>query len=584
MRTSARALGVPLRGFLAISCLAFTAWAQGFTFQQVDVSTSGAQGMGWCTSIHVSGDGRFVAFNTSASNLVPGDANGAPDGFLRDLVAGTTELPCVGVNGQYAVSETVIRGLSEDGRFVVFVTAAPNLHPDDTDTFADVYVRDRLLGTTELISVLVDSTPSIGDCLRAAISADGRFVAFDGLDPNFVPGDTNGAGDVILRDRLLGTTTLVSVADDGSQGDFGSGYPSMSADGQRIVFLSVATNFHVSYNGAVTGAYWHAYLRDLATGETLAIDLNPWGRLGDGGVSEVAISADGSTVVFQSSATDLLPNGPFPPDNFLDRGHIWREGQPMTALQYADGRPGSEVVDASPSTDGRYVAFKSTPPYWVAGDPTGQADIFLQDTLLQVTHQISANGYGEPANFYSYRCSMSDDGRVVAFVSQATNLVPGTIPGPAHAFVRIADPTPGFAFCWPSKGSPAGCLPAFSAQGASSASAGSGHPIEVVGTLNSEIGLLVYSSTASDNVTFGAGFLCVGAPLVRMGAQATGGAPPPTVDCSGALAFDFNAWIAGGQDSALIPGAAVYLQSWTRDPTSPSGALLSDALAFFIGP
>jgi Tol biopolymer transport system component len=560
------------------------AWAQGFTIQQVDVSTSGVQGSGWCTSIHVSDDGRFVAFNTSSNNLVPGDTNGAPDGFLRDLVTGSTELPCVGVSGQHAMSETVIRGLSHDGRFVVFVSAAPGLHPGDTDGFADVFVRDRLLGTTELISVLMDSTPSIGHCLRASISADGRYVAFEGDDPNFVPGDTNGVPDVFVRDRLLGTTTLVSIADDGSLGDSGSGWPSISADGQRIVFRGSASNFHPSFNYAVTGAYWHAYLRDLAAGKTIAIDLNPWGRLGDGGVSEIAISADGSTVVFQSSATDLLPDGPFPPDNFLARGHIWREGQPMTALQYADGRPGAEVVDASPSMDGRYVAFKSTPPYWVAGDPTGQADIFLQDTVLHVTHQISANGYGEPANHYSYRCSMSDDGRVVAFLSQASNLVPGTIPGPTRAFVRIADPTPGFAYCWPSKESPAGCLPAFSAQGASSASAGAGHTIEVAGTLNAEIGLLVYSSVASDNVPFGSGFLCVGSPLVRLGAQATGGAPPPTVDCSGALALDFNAWIAGGQDGALVPGAAVYLQSWTRDPTSPTGALLSDALAFLIGP
>lgn len=549
--------------------------AQGITFEQVDKSSTGVQGNGWCTSLHVSGDGRIVAFNTNANNLVPGDTNGAPDGFVRDLFTGTTEFVCLGVNGQLAVSETVVRALSEDGRFVAFISKAANLHPDDTDAFSDVYVRDRWAGTTELISVLMDSTPSVGDCLQAAISADGRYVAFQGGDPNFVPGDTNGLNDVFVRDRFLGTTTLISVNTAGTIADRASGFPSISADGRKIVFRSNATNLHPS----PTGNNWHAYLRDLDAGVTLAIDLTPSGLLGNEAALDTAISADGSMIAFESQADDLLPGDVLSPS---PRAFTWRPGEPLYALQSCNGRPGGESADLSPSADGRYVAFEGGNKNWVAGDPSPGSDIFLHDTLTLATNQVSSNGWDQPANNQTIRCSMSDDGRVIGFLSQASNLVPGTTPG-MHAFVRISDPTPGLVYCSPSL-SPTGCLPVLVAGGAPSASAGAGHLIAVTETLNDQVGLFVYSKAGSLALPFGAGWLCVGVPFVRLPAQATGGAPPPTVDCSGALSLDFNTWIAGGQDAALAAGSAVWLQSWTRDPTSANGALLSEALAFVIGP
>jgi Tol biopolymer transport system component len=555
--------------------LAPAALAQGAMFQQVDVSSSGVQGNGITYEIHVSGDGRHAILSSASNNLVPGDTNGQIDGFVRDLVTGTTERISVGVSGQQSNGESAARGVSHDGRYVVFASVGTNLHPSDTESWGDIYVRDRVAGTTELISVLMDSTPSIHNCLQASISADGRFVAFDGGDPNFVPGDTNASGDVFVRDRLLRTTTLVSVSDSGEIGNFSSFSPSISADGRKVAFLSYATNFHPS----PTGNHLHVYLRDLDAGKTIAIDLNPWGRLGDDNVMEATLSADGSTVAFVSQASDLVPGVP---NSAGAKPVIWRENEPLSIVMFPSGTPGFAGDRLSLSGDGRYMAFLGQTANWVPGDPTPWWDVFVRDMHLLVTNEVSSLSYAAPANHSSLRCSISDDGRVIGFVSQATNLVPGTLPG-NHAFVRIQDPTPGLIYCAASPNVP-GCKPLLSVQGTPSAGATSGHGIDVAGTLNAQLGLFVYSTAGAAIQPFGPPWLCVGPPIRRIAAQQTGGAPPPTLDCSGALTLDFNAWIATGADPALVPGTGVWLQGWTRDPTSTFGALLSEALAFQVGP
>jgi TolB protein len=566
-----------LFGGLTLAGLASSARSQTAAFVQVDVSTLGVQANSQSYEVHVSGDGQYVAFTSSANNLVPGDTNGQFDGFVRDLWSGTTERISLSASGQQVLGESAARGISYDGRYVVFVSFALNVHPDDPEAKGDVFLRDRLLGTTELISVSIDSTPSQFDCKRASVSADGRYVAFDGGDSNLAAGDNNGfaIGDVFVRDRQLGTTQIVSVASDGTQGNESSWSPKISADGTRIAFLSRSKTFYPNTND-----HSHVFLRDLATNKTHAIDVNPWGRLGDESTSELSISPDGSTIVFKSQSSDLLAGGPFIQ---TPKPHLWREGEPMQALQFADGRPGGIANDVSLDFEGRLTAFEGWSTLWVAGDPTGGQDIFLQDTTLHVTQQVSANGYDNPANFQTIRCSMSWDGRVIAFLSAATNLVPGTTPGILHAFVRISDPTPGMIYCTPGK-SPVGCRPQFALSGQSSASAGSGHDLRIQGALNDQIGLLLYSTTGPQAVATGGGWSCVAPPLRRMPLHATGGSPPPTVDCTGSFVDDFNLWIASGQDPALVAGAPVWLQGWTRDPTAASGALYSDAVAFLIGP
>jgi hypothetical protein len=208
----------------------------------------------------------------------------------------------------------------------------------------------------------------------------------------------------------------------------------------------------------------------------------------------------------------------------------------------------------------------------------------LQDTELHITHHVSSNGYANSQNVQSSRCSMSWDGRVIAFRSYADNLVPGSTPGVNHAYVRVSDPlTSGMVYCWPGT-SPFGCQPQFALSGASSATAGGGHDLRVEHAPSGEIGLLLYSTGGPKPHLLSMGWMCLTPPMRRMPAHATGGSPPPAIDCTGSVAEDFNAWIASGQDPALVSGTPVWIQGWVRDPSAAGGAMFSDAVAFIVGP
>ncbi len=179
----------------------------------------------------ISADGRFVAFFSDATNLVAGDTNGADDVFVRDRKQGTTERVSVSSAGEQANAGTVRPpdpSISADGRFVAFESYASNLVAGDTYGTWDVFVRDRSAGTTELVSVSTAGEQGNDGSGDPSISADGRFVAFESSATNLVAGDTNGADDVFVRDRQAGTTELVSVSTAGRQGNAVSPMPRRS--------------------------------------------------------------------------------------------------------------------------------------------------------------------------------------------------------------------------------------------------------------------------------------------------------------------------------------------------------------------
>ena len=187
-------------------------------------------------------DGRFVAFGSDATNLVTGDTNAVSDAFVYDRVTGTTERVSVSSAGAEANGTSFAPAISADGRFVAFPSEATNLVPGDTNGVTDVFVRDRLTGTTERVSVSSAGAEANGTSFAPAISADGRFVAFPSEATNLVPGDTNGATDVFVRDRLTATTDRVSVDSAGAQANDRSDFPAISADGSVVAFVSTATN------------------------------------------------------------------------------------------------------------------------------------------------------------------------------------------------------------------------------------------------------------------------------------------------------------------------------------------------------
>jgi hypothetical protein len=189
---------------------------------RVSVDASGAEGNYTSYDAAISSDGFLVAFTSYATNLVPGDTNNTLDVFLRDRVAGTTERVSVGpggVEGNEASGALSTNAISANGRFVVFGSIASNLVPGDTNGPAyDLFVRDRVAGTTERVTVTSGGAQLLADSSQPAISGDGRYVAFFSLATNVVPNDTNGVRDVFVRDRLVGgeTTSFTSVCEPGA--------------------------------------------------------------------------------------------------------------------------------------------------------------------------------------------------------------------------------------------------------------------------------------------------------------------------------------------------------------------------------
>jgi hypothetical protein len=175
---------------------------------------------------------------------VPGDTNGKGDVFVRDRQNGTTERVSLDSNGAQGDGDSIGDSFSSDARYVALLSYATNLVPGDTNGYADVFVRDRLTGTTERVSV--DSAGGQGNSVSGiygiSISPDGRYVAFDSNASNLVPGDTNGVPDDFVRDRLLGTTERVSVSSAGAQAEGWSFEPSMSTDGRCVAFRCLANN------------------------------------------------------------------------------------------------------------------------------------------------------------------------------------------------------------------------------------------------------------------------------------------------------------------------------------------------------
>src|SRR5690606_33966970 len=189
------------------------------TLWRASVASNGVEGAGASQRSSVSGDGRYVAFESRSSNLVPGDTNGASDIFVHDRVTGVTERVSVASDGTQANANSFVASISADGRYVAFYSIATNLVPGDTNGTSDIFVHDRVTGVTERVSVASDGTQANANSLVPSVSADGRYVAFLGLATNTVRGCANGATDIFVHDRVTGVTERVSVASDGTQGN-----------------------------------------------------------------------------------------------------------------------------------------------------------------------------------------------------------------------------------------------------------------------------------------------------------------------------------------------------------------------------
>jgi cysteine-rich repeat protein len=265
----------------------------------------------------VSADGRFVVFLSRATNVMSGGpTDGLDHVYLHDNDTSTTELIDVDSDEVASDGASGSAAVSADGARVAFVSNGTNLDPADVNPFDDVFLRDRVAGTTELVSRASDGTQGIGFNTSPSISADGRVVAFLSDDNSLVPGDTNGAYDVFVRDVEAGLTERVSVSSDGFQADAASQAASLSEDGRFVGFPSDAENLLAALD---TNTERDVFVHDRATGLTERVSLrNGGGETTAQSTIPVSLSADGQITSFGSSDT-LLVGGDLnaDPDTFV---------------------------------------------------------------------------------------------------------------------------------------------------------------------------------------------------------------------------------------------------------------------------
>ncbi len=417
---------------LTVPTAAFAADAPGTT-QLVSTSSAGVQGDNDSHAPSVSADGRFVAFTSTADNLVPGDTNLASDVFVRDRQTGVTERVSVSNNGRQGDKDSGFLDLlggpsiSADGRYVAFASDATNLVNQDRNNAADVFVRDRVAGTTTRVSV--SSTGAEASGSQPSISADGRFVAFLSDSP-IVAGDTNSTTDVYVHDRQTGVTELISHAPDGSAADGQSlSTPRLSADGRFVYFSSFAANLTAVPEDPANQDV-DAFVFDRQTGLMSAVtgQFAHTGTL-EHGVAE-GMSPNGQFLTFTTADTNFVSpdaNG-FSRDAFLaDRLNLAAD---PTLLSVNDAGVQADFDShAGPvSNDGRFAALTSQATN--LGGPTNFRDnVYLRDVLAGTTSLVSAPTPPQGTNdLDSIEPAMTPDGSSIAFSSNSELLGPENQP------------------------------------------------------------------------------------------------------------------------------------------------------------
>jgi flagellin-like hook-associated protein FlgL len=407
---------------------------------RISTTASGGEAVGGVSNGYVMGtspDGRWVAFSSSATNLVSGDTNALYDIFLKDLETGAISRLSTDSSGNQASGGHSYRvTFSPDGQSVLFESHATNLVAGDTNGQEDIFLRNLQTGSVTRVST--DSTGAQatgGQSYGAIFSPDGQSMAFRSGATNLVAGDTNGTDDVFIKNLVTGVVTRVSTDATGTQAVGGASYfPSFSPDGRYLAFSSVATNL---VSGDTNGVD-DAFIKDLETGAITRISTDSSGAQAVGGNTyNVRFSSDGQFVVFESGATNLVAGDTNNQTDIfvknLATGAVTRVSTNASGGQVMIGNSNSPRL----SPDDRFVAFYSTASTLVAGDTNTRADIFVKDLKTGEVTRLSTNSSGAEAIGGDSRYPIfSPDGRSVVFESAANNLVTGDTNASADIFVR----------------------------------------------------------------------------------------------------------------------------------------------------
>ncbi len=388
-----------------------------------------------------SASGDRIAFNSSATNLVAGTTPGV-NIFVRDAVADTTTLAsrATGASGAPADGESRTPSISGDGRFVAFSSSADNLSAEDDIGALNVFVRDLVAGTTTLVSRAsgAGGAAADDDSERPDISADGRYVVFQSDADNLAPAADDAFTNIFVRDLVANTTRLVSRAPGlgGAAADDNSSFPYISASGARVAFQSGADNLSTEDGDA----FQNIFVRDLASGTTTLVSraTGVAGARANGDSTEPEMSPSGRYVTFVSEANNVATDDDNGVRNVLLRDLDESTTALVSRANGAGGAGGDADSFLAVVSDNARVAFSSDANNLSAEDGDGFENVFVRDALNATTTLVSraSGAAGAPANQSTIEPAISADGRYVAMVSLATNLAAGTVAGEQYVYRR----------------------------------------------------------------------------------------------------------------------------------------------------
>jgi Tol biopolymer transport system component len=407
------------------------AWAAAVT-KRISIDSAKNQSDHENVSPALSANGSFVVFESYASNLVAEDTNGAADIFVRDRQTEKTTRVSIDSAGKQGNNSSYAPSISADGRWVAFQSDATNLVPGDNNGWADIFVHDRQTGKTTRVSMDSAGNQGNGYSIAPVISAEGRFVVFGSYASNLVAGDTNGVPDIFVHDQWIGNTTRVNMGFLGDEAnDYSYAPAALSADGRFVAFTSYASNLVLWDTNHVADIFVY----DRWSGETTCVSIDSFGNRGDYSSYAPALSADGRLVAFKSLAANLVDEDTNEvADIFV---HDRQTGETTRASIDSEGNQSNgESETPALSANGRFVAFASYASNLVLGDNNDWRDIFLYNLSTQKTIRVSLDSAGNESNGISTEPALSADGRYVVFDSNATNLVANDSNGRYDIFMR----------------------------------------------------------------------------------------------------------------------------------------------------
>ena len=323
--------------------------------QLVSIDATGAPADRAAESPSVSQDGRYIAFSSVASHLAANDTNWLDDIFIHNTYLRSTWSASTSASGQLGNGPSRHPSISRDGRIVVFDSEADNLVANDTNRAGDIFVKNLASGAIERVNLGPASTQASRGAAYPATSADGRFVLFESVATNLVPGTTPNTAHLFLRDRSSATTECISRVPGGPIANADSFLTALSGDGRFVVFSSYASNLTPSD----TNGFADLFLLDRSSRTLELLSATAHGTPANGPSHAASITDDGRLLILLSSATNLVPNTP-EEDQFaclLDRAA--RQLTPLSRL-ITNLPPGTSILNAKISPDSRWIALSLT--------------------------------------------------------------------------------------------------------------------------------------------------------------------------------------------------------------------------------